>query len=74
MNYIKEKFETSPIKHAATLGILNKNVIAAHCKVVEEGDLEILSESKCFPIFCPTTHGLSGKPMNTNFLTQNRTE
>ena len=74
MNYIKEKFETSPIKHAATLGILDKNVIAAHCKVVEEGDLEILSESKCFPIFCPTTHGLSGKPMNTNFLTQNGTE
>ena len=74
MDFIKEKFETSPIKHAANLGILDKNVIAAHCKVVEEGDLEILSESNCFPIFCPTTHGLSGKPMNTNFLTKNKTE
>ena len=74
MNYIKEKFETSPIKHAAALGILDANVIAAHCKVIEEGDLEILSESKCFPILCPTTHGLSGRPMNTNFLTQSGTE
>ena len=74
MNYIKEKFETSPIKHAAGLGILDANVIAAHCKVIEEGDLEILSESKCFPILCPTTHGLSGRPMNTNFLTQSGTE
>ena len=74
MDFIKEKFETSPIKHASNLGILDKNVIAAHCKVVEEGDLEILSESNCFPIFCPTTHGLSGKPMNTNFLTKNKTE
>ncbi|MDA9645559.1 amidohydrolase family protein [Candidatus Actinomarina] len=74
MDFIKEKFETSPIKHASNLGILDKNVIAAHCKVVEEGDLEILSESSCFPIFCPTTHGLSGKPMNTNFLTKNKTE
>ena len=53
------------------LGILDENVIAAHCKVVEEGDLEILSASSCFPIFCPTTHGLSGKPMDTNFLTKN---
>ena len=74
MNYIKEKFETSPIKHAANLGILDENVIAAHCKVVEEGDLEILSASNCFPIFCPTTHGLSGKPMDTNFLTKNETK
>ena len=74
MNYIKEKFETSPIKHAAKLGILDENVIAAHCKVIEEGDLEILSASNCFPIFCPTTHGLSGKPMDTNSLTKNETK
>ena len=74
MNYIKEKFETSPIKHAANLGILDENVIAAHCKVIEEGDLEILSASNCFPIFCPTTHGLSGKPMDTNSLTKNETK
>ena len=74
MNYIKEKFETSPIKHAAKLGILDENVIAAHCKVIEEGDLEILSASSCFPIFCPTTHGLSGKPMDTNYLTKNETK
>ena len=74
MEYIRKKFKTSPIKHAANLEILDNNVIAAHCKVVEEGDLEILSETNCFPIFCPTTHGLSGKPMDTNFLTKNNTE
>ena len=74
MEYIKEKYDTSPIKHAFNLGILDKDVIAAHCKVIESGDLEILSESNCFPVFCPTTHGLSGKPMDTNFLTENKTE
>ncbi len=74
MDYIKEKYNTSPVKHAFNLGILDNDVIAAHCKVVESGDLETLSESKCFPIFCPTTHGLSGKPMDTNFLTENKTE
>ena len=74
MEYIRKKYKTSPIKHAANLEILDNNVIAAHCKVIEEGDLEILSETNCFPIFCPTTHGLSGKPMDTNFLTKNNTE
>ncbi len=74
MDYIKDKFGTTPIRHASNLGILDENVIAAHCKVIETGDLEILSESKCFPIFCPTTHGLSGKPMDTNFLTDNETD
>jgi 5-methylthioadenosine/S-adenosylhomocysteine deaminase len=51
MEYIKEKYDTSPIKHAFNLGILDKDVIAAHCKVIESGDLEILSESNCFPVF-----------------------
>ena len=63
-------FKTSPIKHAYNLGILNEKVIAAHCNVIEDGDLELLAESKAFPVFCPTTHGIAGKPMNTNFLSE----
>ena len=51
MDYIKSKYDTSPIKHAFNLGILNEKVIAAHCNVVEDGDLELLAESKAFPIF-----------------------
>ena len=70
MDYIKSNYDTSPIKHAFNLGILNEKVIAAHCNVVEDGDLELLAESKAFPIFCPTTHGIAGKPMNTNFLSE----
>ena len=70
MDYIKSKYETTPIKHAYNLGILNEKVIAAHCNVVEDGDLELLAESGAFPIFCPTTHGIAGKPMNTNLLSE----
>ena len=69
MEYIKSNFKTSPIKHAYNLGILNEKVIAAHCNVVEDGDLELLAESK-LSSFCPTTHGIAGKPMNTNFLSE----
>ena len=70
MDFIKANYNTSPIKHAFNLQILNEQVIAAHCNVVEDGDLELLAESGSFPIFCPTTHGIGGKPMNTNYLSK----
>ena len=70
MDFIRTNYNTSPIKHAYNLQILNEQVIAAHCNVVEDGDLELLAESGAFPIFCPTTHGIGGKPMNTNYLSK----
>ncbi len=70
MDFIRTNYSTSPIKHAYNLEILNEQVIAAHCNVVEDGDLELLAESGAFPIFCPTTHGIGGKPMNTNYLSK----
>ena len=70
MDFIRTNYNTSPIKHAYNLEILNEQVIAAHCNVVEDGDLELLAESGAFPIFCPTTHGIGGKPMNTNYLSK----
>ena len=55
-DYTKEKYGLSPIKHAKNIGLLDKSLIAAHCNVVEEGDLEILSDADVYPVFCPTTH------------------
>ncbi len=68
-DYIKEKYGLSPIKHAKNIGILDETLIAAHCNVTEEGDLEILSEADVYPVFCPTTHGVEGKLLDTNSLT-----
>jgi len=68
-DYTKEKYELSPIKHAKNIGLLDESLIAAHCNVIEEGDLEILAESDVYPIFCPTTHGVGGKLLDTNRLT-----
>jgi len=68
-DYIKEKYGLSPIKHAKNIGLLDKTLIAAHCNVAEEGDLEILSEADVYPVFCPTTHGVEGKLLDTNSLT-----
>ena len=70
MDFIRANYNTSPIKHAYNLQILNEQVIAAHCNIVEDGDLDLLAESGAFPIFCPTTHGIGGKPMNTNYLSK----
>jgi len=68
-DYTKEKYGLSPIKHAKNIGLLDKSLIAAHCNVVEEGDLEILSDADVYPVFCPTTHGVGGKLLDTNRLT-----
>ncbi len=70
MDYIKSKYNKSPIEHAFSLGILDKSVIAAHCNVVDENDLEILAKTGAFPVFCPTTHGLGGKVLDTYKLNQ----
>ena len=43
-DYIKKNFGLSPIKHAQEIGLLGSNLIAAHCNVVEEGDLDLLDE------------------------------
>jgi 5-methylthioadenosine/S-adenosylhomocysteine deaminase len=70
MDYIKSKYNKSPIEHVYSLGILDKNVIAAHCNVVDENDLEILAQTGAYPVFCPTTHGLGGKVLDTFKLNQ----
>ena len=70
-DYIKENFGLSPIKHAQEIGLLGSNLIAAHCNVVEEGDLELLASSDTYPIFCPSTHALGGKLLDTNNLLSN---
>ena len=70
-DYIKENFGLSPIKHAESIGLLGNNVIAAHCNVVEDGDLDLLASSDTYPIFCPTTHALGGKLLDTNNLLLN---
>ena len=68
-DYTKKNFGMSPIKHASKINFLNENVIAAHCNVIEDGDLEVLVQSGAYPIFCPTTHALGGKLMDTNKIT-----
>ena len=70
-DYIKENFGVSPIKHAQEIGLLGNNLIAAHCNVVEEGDLDLLASSNTYPIFCPSTHALGGKLLDTNNLLSN---
>ena len=67
-DYIKEKYGLSPIKHAEKIGLLDKNLIAAHCNIVEKGDLEILANTDVYPVFCPTTHGVGGRLLDTNRL------
>ena len=38
---------------------------------MEEGDLDLLASSNTYPIFCPSTHALGGKLLDTNNLLSN---
>ncbi len=41
---IQERYKTSPTRHMESLGILNRQVIAAHCVWVDEEDMALLKK------------------------------
>lgn len=44
--YYKEQYNISPVKYLNNLGILDKNFIAAHVVLLDEGDLDILQSNQ----------------------------
>jgi 5-methylthioadenosine/S-adenosylhomocysteine deaminase len=39
---IRKRFQRSPVEHLADLGVLAPNLLACHCVVLTEGDIELL--------------------------------
>jgi len=39
---IRRRFQLSPVEHLADLGVLGPNLLACHCVVLTEGDIELL--------------------------------
>ncbi len=39
---VREQYGRSPVEHAAALGLLDRNVLAAHCVVLSPEDLELM--------------------------------
>jgi len=52
MEYFKEKYQLSPVKYMKEAGILDENLIAAHCIQLDEEDISILKEQNVGVAHC----------------------
>src|SRR5581483_3707547 len=58
----QERYGQDPVELLRDTGILNHNVIAAHCTELTESDMDLLADYSCHPIACPQCHlKLAGK-------------
>ncbi len=44
VNTLRERFDVTPVKHLANLGVLAPNLLACHCVVLDEEDKALLAE------------------------------
>lgn len=49
------QFGQRPMEHLAELGILDRNVMMAHCVHVDEHELSLMAAHRCNVAHCPTT-------------------
>lgn len=52
MAMVRERYGTSPTRHLATLGVLERNWVAAHCVWVEEDEIRMLAERGVGVVHC----------------------
>lgn len=53
--YVKRKYATSPVKLLHRIGLLNKNLIAAHCIYVDNRDIDLLAKKNVNIAYCPAS-------------------
>lgn len=68
--YIHEKFGMGCVDYMEDLGLLDSNLLAAHCIFIDESEVDRLAKSGANPIYCPMVHATSGRPMEAWKLIQ----
>lgn len=61
-DYIKKQHGKGCVEYLAEIGVLDKDVLAAHCIFISEDEMDILAKTGAHPIYCPMGHSLGGKP------------
>jgi 5-methylthioadenosine/S-adenosylhomocysteine deaminase len=61
-DYIKEQHGKGCVEYLAEIGVLDKDVLAAHCIFISEAEMDLLAKSGTHPVYCPMGHSLGGKP------------
>ena len=53
---VRERFETTPVRHLSRVGVLNERLTAAHCVWVDDEEIELLARSGAGVVHCPESN------------------
>ena len=53
---VRDRFATSPVRHLASVGVLNARLVAAHCVCVDDDEISLLAESGTGVVHCPESN------------------
>jgi 5-methylthioadenosine/S-adenosylhomocysteine deaminase len=53
---VRDRFATSPVRHLASVGVLNARLVAAHCVCVDEDEISLLAERGAGVVHCPESN------------------
>jgi 5-methylthioadenosine/S-adenosylhomocysteine deaminase len=53
---VGERYATTPVRHLATLGVLNERLVAAHCVCVDDEEIAMLAASGTGVVHCPESN------------------
>ena len=56
VNTCKERYGCSPVQHLEQLGLLGKNVVAAHCVMVTDDEIALMAERGVKVAHCPESN------------------
>ncbi|HEV8524510.1 MAG TPA: amidohydrolase [Terriglobales bacterium] len=52
LNAVRQRYQATPVRHLASLGLLEKNWVAAHCVWVDEEEISLLAETEVGVVHC----------------------
>lgn len=53
---VQERFGTTPVRHLASVGLLDARLVAAHCVCVDDEEIALLAESGAGVVHCPESN------------------
>jgi 5-methylthioadenosine/S-adenosylhomocysteine deaminase len=53
---VRERYDVTPVRHLASIGVLNGNLVAAHCVCVEDEEIGMLATSGAGVVHCPESN------------------
>ncbi|HEV8610620.1 MAG TPA: type II toxin-antitoxin system prevent-host-death family antitoxin [Thermoanaerobaculia bacterium] len=53
---VRERFDTTPVRHLASVGALDGRLVAAHCVCVDDDEIALLAKSGAGVVHCPESN------------------